>query len=302
MNTMRRRVLVLLGWLLLCFVLDRLLVAGNPTAALPITLYLLNGAACLLTLLLPTTPPRTLITAGLFSLAYFLILGLLDPLPLFGQWYTYRTLLGLAMLLGTLVFAQRLGEALAEFQRAVTLLPRSLTNPQVQPVEQARERIQIEMIRSRRNHSPLSLVVVHTEASAMQAAANWMIHETQVLLAQSYAIAAATSAINKTIRRTDLVLDGRLPGQLMLVAPDTSEEDASVLCQRVESDLSNQLGVQVHCSVATFPTHALTFDDLVSLAEQHAPGTPLLRPTQLAESVKLKPRQPDPNLVRSRHD
>jgi GGDEF domain-containing protein len=95
---------------------------------------------------------------------------------------------------------------------------------------------------------------------------------------QRYVLTMTARVLSRHLRRTDLIIEEGKPGRLVLVAPETSSENARLLGKRLIHLVQDRLGITARFGIAAFPEQALTFDELLSVAEGG------LRDEQLAES------------------
>lgn len=143
----------------------------------------------------------------------------------------------------------------------------------VRHLKTADEDIEVEMFRSRNSHQPLSVVVVEPKPESVQVALHRAVQEVQQTMMYSYVINSMAQRLSKYLRRTDLILEQREQGRFVILCPDTNGRELKLITEYVETIADLELGVSVRCGTATFPDQALTFEDLVNLAQSHLQQT-----------------------------
>lgn len=306
MAQIRWRVVLLLFWLTLFFNIERLdLNLGElDTINLPTALYVV-GIASAIAALTPSfqrQPVGVVVAAG--TLAYLAALLALTE-PIIGSVHTYLTLAGVLLLGITIVLAYNLGRSLTEFLAAVEDMTFSNKGGRLHTEAEAHDMVHLEMISSRRTQRPLSLVVLQANASSVNLMMHRLIQDVQRLMIQRYLLVTITRVLSRHARRTDIIIEGKQPGRLALLTPETSRREALALGERLTQIAQARLGIDASYSVATFPDQALTYEELLNVAEQglgaQAPDAPDALPpeeqaTQLAERHAHEPlaAQPEP--------
>jgi GGDEF domain-containing protein len=83
-----------------------------------------------------------------------------------------------------------------------------------------------------------------------------------------YALSGVTRIISDLVRRTDLIIDQATESdRLIIFCPETSGEQASLMKRRILATTKDQIDVRVCVGMATFPDEALTFEELVRVAD-----------------------------------
>lgn len=312
MRRIRWRVIALLFWLTLFFNIERLdLNLGQiDTINLPSSVYVIATLGALLALMPPFQQRPLGILIGI-TLAVYLAALVVMSQPILGGVHTYLTFTAVLMLTVTIYLAHNLGRSLSEFIAAVEQMTFPNTGRTLHSQQEADEPVQREMVSSRRNQRPLSLVLLQTEAESMNMLMHRLIQDIQRLMMQRYLLSSVARVLSRHVRRTDLIIEGPEPGQLVLLAPETGTDEAEAFGGRMAQVTRERLGVDTNFSVATFPEHALTYEELLNVAlrrlrEQHPTLTETIEPeeeiTRLAERHAHEPlavsgtSQPDSRL------
>jgi hypothetical protein len=279
MGRLTARVAALIVWLALLFNVERLDITTTNTIDLPSSLYV-TALVVALAGLLPIFQRRPVFVLIALGIALFAIgLAVTSPARIWAGDHKYRTLAGLLLLAVTAVLAHCAGRVLAEFRQAVEMLTFSQRESRVRQLHDAEETVQIELLDCRRKQRPLSLVMLQADSSTLDAMMHRLVHDIQRAMMQRYVVAMAAGVLARFLRRTDVIIQHTKPGRLIFVAPETSEPQAIALGQRMVDVARQQLGVAAQFSVAAFPEQALTFEELLNVAEQRLRERPNGQPS-----------------------
>ncbi len=209
-----------------------------------------------------------------------LIVAQFDLLDILGGSHAYLTFTEMGMVAILIWRAHDIARLLHDFEEAVRNITFADVNRRVKKLDDSEEDIQVELIRSRRHHHPLTVMVVEPEAESIQVALNRTVEEVQKTMMSRYVITSLARVVSGQLRRTDLVIDQREKNRFIIVSPDTTAANSAMLADRIQAAAAVQLGVLVSCGVASFPDEALTFEELVQQAK-----TNLRSPSELNRSV-----------------
>jgi GGDEF domain-containing protein len=277
MSSLRRRVIALLLWLIASFNIERLDLGSINTLDLEPVTYVVIAAVVFLPLFHFFQQRPAMLSAGLGWVALGVGLAL-DPSPKFGGIHTYLTIIEFLLVAGAAVLAHRVGAALAEFRQAVEIITLRDKNDRLHSMSEAQEDVQTQMSASRRMRRPLSVLILEADARSLNMMIHRFVQELQRAMMQRYVLAVTARMLARHLRRTDLIIEDGKPGRLILVAPETPEDNARLLGDRLVHLVQDRLGISARYGVATFPDHSLTFEDLLDVAERH------LRQVQLQEA------------------
>ena len=163
-------------------------------------------------------------------------------------------------------FAHQLALQIGHAESIMDALALSAFPNRAHDIEAESQRIKIELIRSRRYHRPLSLIVIELE-SEDQKTTREMLKSVQQDLLNRFTSARVGQIIDDRIRQTDLVLrDHR--GRFVILCPETNLENTILLAKRIAQAVKERTNLHVLWGVAAFPEEALTFDDLLQKASE----------------------------------
>lgn len=233
--------------------------------------YVLVFISVVSIILIPKLRQLPLYNTYLAWTAVYLLLRFMvfNQRPIIGGIHTYIFVTEVALLTVSIWFAHHLAEQIYDFEEAVANITFTETDRRVQPLNVALEDIKIELTRSRRYKSPLSVLVVTPETNSIQVALHRTIMEVQRAMMNRYVLTSMSRVISMALRRTDMVMEQHEKERFVILSPHTPGSDLQIVVKRIQDAISKQLGVNVKCGVASFPEDALTFDELLHKAEQN---------------------------------
>lgn len=277
MRSLYRHTVALLLWLIVSFNVERLDLGSINTLDLEPFTYAVIATVVFLPLLRFFQRLPAIISVVLGCLALGIGLAL-DPSPKFGGIHTYLTIVEFILVAGAAFLAHRFGAALEEFRQAVEIITLRDKNDRLRSMSEAQEDVHTQMSASRRMRRPLSVLILEADARSLNMMIHRFVQELQRAMMQRYVLAVTARVLARHLRRTDLIIEDGRPGRLILVAPETPEDNARLLGDRLAHLVQDRLGITARYGVATFPDHSLTFEDLLDSAERH------LRQVQSEES------------------
>jgi hypothetical protein len=262
-------ILYLLIHLTILFNIERLDFDGKNTIDLATSLYALTILAIILILSikgLRILPQPVLI--ALWTTVYLVMkLVLISQRPLLGGIHTYLSFTELGLFLIAVFLAQKLARDLEEFEETAKFF--AFANfSKIKRLEEAQEEIQTEIYRSRRFHRPLSIIVLEQDESKIQANINKLAQDVQYSLMKEYISAMIARELSAQLRQTDILLEHDKKGRLIILSPDTDDDGTKAFIHRLRALTGGDL-VSLNFGVATFPNHALTFEQLLEQAESN---------------------------------
>lgn len=197
-----------------------------------------------------------------------------------GGTHAYLTATEIALLLLLIWRAHDTARQMHDFEEAVSNITFADMSRRIKKMDDAEDDIQTELIRSRRHHHPLTVMVIEPEVESIQVALNRTVQEVQRAMMSRYVITSLARVVSNQLRRTDVVVEQREKNRFIIISPDTTAANSAILADRIQAAAAVQLGVLVSCGVASFPDQALTFDELVQQAKSN-----LHSPVDIASAV-----------------
>lgn len=268
MRSLYRHTVALLLWLIASFNIERLDLGSINTLDLEPFTYAVIATVVFLPLLrfFQRLPAIISVVLGCLALGIGLVL---DPSPKFGGIHTYLTIVEFTLVAGAAFLSHRFGASLEEFRQAVEIITLRDKNDRLRSMSEAQEDVHTQMSASRRMRRPLSVLILEADARSLNMMIHRFVQELQRAMMQRYVLAVTARVLARHLRRTDLIIEDGKPGRLILVAPETPEDNARLLGDRLAHLVQDRLGITARYGVATFPDHSLTFEDLLDAAERH---------------------------------
>ncbi len=268
---MRRAILFLALFLAILFNIERLDFGRANLIDISSVVYILALSAVTSILVVRPLARLPLYTLVAIWMGVFFITRLgvafFQERPVWGGVYTYLTITEFCLLMITVVLAYNVTTYLGDFEEAVRNITLADLRNRVQHRSEALDEITKEFVRSRRQNYPVSVMVVEPDPSSVKVTLNRSVLEIQQAMMTRYVLTSLMRIVSGLTRRTDLIIDQAIDVESFVVfSPDTNNEQAYLLADRVRADIHNKLGVQVCCGLATFPDEALTFDELIECA------------------------------------
>lgn len=133
-------------------------------------------------------------------------------------------------------------------------------------INEAGERINVEITRSRRFNRPLTVLVVQLQQ--LREEEPWRKFESlQRDLLTRFAVAKVGQIISELVRQTDLIVRDR-NGEFVIICPETELEKLTHLAERICHAIEDAMGGSVIWGSASFPDETLSFDELLHKAKQ----------------------------------
>ena len=121
-----------------------------------------------------------------------------------------------------------------------------------------------EVKRCRRFGHPLSLMIVKPSYDKEQMKSSQIIKEIQSAFASRYVQVRLTKLYSEKLRDTDLIVIN--DDDIIILLPETSEKDASIVLDNIKEKALAELNIDVVCGLSSFPNHSVTLNGLLSFA------------------------------------
>lgn len=280
MIAVRTALLGLVGWFGL--VLARDWWGGTTGGQHDLALVLAVAAALAAGLLIPVAMrlPRAAWLGGWAGL--YLLVRWLEHLATGRPWLAAGPAFDLALGVGLLLLgaglAFHLHHSLHALLSTVERVALASAGQPLATITQAGDDIRRELARSRRYHYPLSVVLIELDRDSVQTDLQPAVVQMQRSITVRYVLGSLVQFVQEQLRRTDLLLDPQAEGRLVLLTPDTDQGNAALLAARLQAVAAERFNVRVNYGLATFPTDALNFDELLSLARERVAPSDLAAP------------------------
>lgn len=290
MSYFRGLIIALLIGLTIFFNLERLNLAQANVINLASFVYVLGAVALISVISIPTLWRSSVaVSFGIWLGIYiFSKIFLFNDRPIIGGLYTYLTITEMSLLSVLIWLAHKIAYTLHDFEEAIANISLSRVGGRVQPLDKAVDTIKGEMLRSRRFHRPLSVIVVMPEPESIKATLHHIVQEIQRAMMARYVFTSLAHVVSNYVERTNLVFEQSERNRFILLCPETKAADTIRLVERIRTVAAEKLGVSLACGVASFPDQALTFEELVNQAEKNLNYSAKLSKASIVRSVETK--------------
>jgi GGDEF domain-containing protein len=173
------------------------------------------------------------------------------------------------------VLAYIVGQNIAQIDKLLDGLTATTYPNRTLNLEDAHDSISGEMMRSRRYNRPLSVLAIEFE----QTGSNELVFEAvRKDILKSFTFAKIGEIINDQARQTDLIVADH-SDHFVIVCPETDHQETMIFAERIRQAINVELSTKVVLGAASFPSEALTFDDLLDTARKRVAQT-LKRPAK----------------------
>jgi hypothetical protein len=183
----------------------------------------------------------------------------------------------------TSILTQRVGRGLRGLDDALASVAFG-ENPAL-PLDgpQAGNEILTEMARSRRHERPLSVTVLAPDPATFDVAVEHSSEEVQRTIRARYVRGKLGRLIAGQLRRSDVLFEDARTGRYLVLSPETGDDGAALLVERVQR-AAGSAGLKLESGSASFPDQAVSFEQLVDVAERRLAGDTALPPKLRAVS------------------
>lgn len=198
--------------------------------------------------------------------------------------------------------AHRLARLIYDFEKAVEAVVLAGMSRRLQYMDEAMDEIQKQLRLSRRSDRALSLIVIEFEPTKPEIPPSRALLEIETALANRQALLSLSKCLDRTLRRSDLMLQMRGFSQIVLVCPETAGSGAQLLAQRIQKS-SELLNLRIAFGQSSFPDDAVTFDVLleIAIARLHEADSAPRKSQQAAGSSRRNPEEASPAAAAVNH-
>ena len=262
--------------------LDRIGLGHRSETAIAVWTYLLAAVLVALPLVLAGTRRSPAWTGVLLALTAYALLRILIPGgPGTASFSPHVAATEAGFVTAVALLAHRLAVALDRLDD--TLATIGFGDYPAAPLEgpQATNEILAEMARSRRHDRPLSVTVIEPGTAAFDLAVDQAGEDMQRALRTRFVRGRLAQTIDAQLRRSDLLFEHPETGRFVILSPETDTAGVELLVRRVR-DAAARAGLGLEAGSASFPEHAIAFEQLIEHAEDHLagraePDAPVLR-------------------------
>ena len=232
--------------------------------------YLLLGISVMSTILIPGKWKISTRTITIFWVVVYSIIKIIfrNELPFVGGLYTYLSIAEIVIIVSLIILTRKVMESLEGLEETVANITLVDVSNRVKSLDEATVEVSKEFSRSRRYKRPLGIVVIKLRPENAHVNIDALSKDILRTIVSHYSISNLIRAIDKELRRPDLILKQPIDNRIILLLPEGDEEAAQAVSENIQAIAERKIGSKVDIGYATFPKDAITFDDLVSHAER----------------------------------
>jgi hypothetical protein len=269
MRKLQDSILSLLIYMVILFNIERLDFGEDGGINIETGVYILTILTVIAILSIPwlrTLRQPVLLTLGV-GIFFLVKLLLLTRRPLIGGIYTYLSFTELGLFIVGIFLTQNLAMNMKDLEQNARVF--SFANiRKVKRVQEAYKEIEAEIYRSRRFRRPLSVIVLEQDTKKLEANIEQLSLSAQRAMMEQYFSVILAKNLATQLRETDLLLENDRNGRLVILSPDTGVSETQILIDRLNS-LVKSSEFSIIFGAATFPDHALAFEQLLAHAENN---------------------------------
>ena len=269
MARLRLLIIGLAVWLIVLFNMARpdiFLGRLDLTVQLSPVLYVIAAAAVIIILLLPDLGQVPIWTVfGPLMVIYIISRFALTPVdPLEPKHSLYFIITELLVLFGTVYSARLVSLAVSNFEKAVENVIVNQTDSRVLAKPEGMQRINDELYRARMHSRTIS--IIHVNIAGLLDLQEDSSHKPSLETAfqRRYLQNQIARIVETALSRTDIVF--WYDDCLLVCMPETTNEYAIQASQRLSRLIKAHIGNHIMTGIATFPTHGLIIEDLITAA------------------------------------
>ena len=249
------------AWFFFLFNLERLGDAFNLASFV----YVMAFAVAMLLILIPSL--QRISFAWLLAVAlppYFLLKSMLgytiggSMIPIT---VTEICALGLTMFL-----ASHLTRRLESIKETLAGLTIGRRGEEAEPFASGQERIYSEIRRARLYERPATLLAISASEESTEISIDYFMKEAQREIIKQYIAARISELLVKELHDCDIV--ARRDSHFVTLLPETTRDAVNAVISRIQYKAAEELNLRLNIGFATFPDEAVTFESLLSIAEQ----------------------------------
>jgi GGDEF domain-containing protein len=259
MKRLRIRVILLIGWLILFYILSIYWQALNIGTFTHFFMLILTIAV----FILPEIQKRnSWLVLVLPAIAFIAIKAALGS-ALLGAALAVSVMETAAILLtGLLLLWVR--EAIYEFEHAVKYLTIGQLDKVTETAVEGKSMLYREVRRARNHQRPLSLLAIAIDEKSIKESVEKIVQEAQHGILRQFTLASVSKSLCGKLEDCDIVVQSN--NHFLVVLPETTPEDLPGLIERLREQVAEEVGVDIKIGTASLPQDSFTFEGLLDKA------------------------------------
>jgi GGDEF domain-containing protein len=259
MKRLRIRVILLLGWLILFYILSIYWQALNISTFTHFFVLILTIAVLIMPEIQKKNSWLVLIVPAIAFIAIKAALGS----PLLGAALAVSVMETAAILLtGLLLLWVR--EAIYEFEHAVKYLTIGQLDKVTETAVEGKSMLYREVRRARNHQRPLSLLAIAIDEKSIKESVEKIVQEAQHGILRQFTLASVSKSLCGKLEDCDIVVQSN--NHFLVVLPETTPEDLPGLIERLREQVAEEVGVDIKIGTASLPQDSFTFEGLLDKA------------------------------------
>lgn len=288
MSNLKRSIFWLGVYLVAILVLAQFDYSGAPIINFAKYFYFLVMFAMPLTVFMPgVSKVNIAVLLFVWGCVYILVLELSDRSLSAAMQNDFPVILLEVILLEIGVwFSYQLAEGISHAESFMETMAISVFPNRTVSIDHAAPRINSEIMRSRRYHRPLSLLLVQLDPND-DVPTPEMIQVVKSDLWNHFSFARIGQIVDDHARQTDIVMRDH-KNRFVILCPETDSKESEQLGQRINKAVEDKTGLNVIWTTVGFPDDALNFGDLLQSAQANLVKAASGKSKKLAAQVELK--------------
>jgi low affinity Fe/Cu permease len=250
--------------------------------------YIYTLALVVIMLGIPRLSKVNLVWQLVVPVGVYLAIKLLVGVPLLGSNFL-ATVIESAAILSTTLMLIWVREPVIEFESAVVNLTFNKTDKVVETASEGQSILYREVRRARNHQRPLSIMAIAVDEASIQGSVDRMVKEAQQSIIRQYTLANVSRTLCDKLEDCDIVVQTN--SHFVVVLPETKPEDLPGLIERLQKQITENVGVAIKVGTASLPQDSFTLDGLLEKATLELEGSMdtelFIEPEQLF--IKHKP-------------
>jgi len=256
MKRLRLRIMLMVGWLII-FLGSQLVF--NPIGMHSI-IYTFIGASVILILLVPGLSRYPVWLVGFVSGFAFIALKAVTG-ELFDGTLAVYTITEVSFVLVTVILSHWVNQAVHEFEAAIAKISIGNNEKISEHVYKGLEILYREVRRARNHQRPLTLLTIGVDEKLVQPALNKVMLEAQSALKKQLVLSSISKILCEKLEDCDIVVQEH--DRFLVALPETTPDDLPFLVNRIQKQVTDQVGIDLQVGVASLPVDGFTLEGLI---------------------------------------
>lgn len=269
MKNFRKAILAVIFFLTILFNIERLDIGTENTIDINTFVYVISIISIFLVILSKRISDLPIYNGFIlwFSIYFFIKFIIIKSNPVLeGEADLYLAITEISFLSISILIGYYTAKIFFDLESTVENITLIGTNNRVITFNEANEDIQLEIYRSRRFNTPLSIITIPISSDFDHLTINSIVKEMQDEILKHYSVIRLAKVFQNYSRRTDKILVNLGNDELVVLAPQTDKVQAKKLILNLQDATRSKLKMEFLYSIKTFPEDGQTFEKLYKAA------------------------------------